>query len=204
MRPADIVPVMTLPTPEQHAPTQPATQPTGSVATSQLARGRRRWAWIVAAAVAVLAVAASAYAIGRSGSDPTPKAAAATSTPAAPATTGQPAATQVECANIDRAHNAWAGFSLPSTAADVAALNEGTVKMAMDDGRDYLNAVEGYQDQASKSLASAIAAYDFELSLVNVQVTMGSPVDKDQAMKVERAVATVTDKYQTWRAATCS
>lgn len=162
---------------------------------------KRRALIAAAAAIAVIAIAVIAYAIGRGGSDPAPKAAAATSAPAA---TGRPAATQVECTNIDRAHNAWAGLSLPSTAADVAALNEVTVKMAMDDGENYLNAVEGYEDQPSKALASAIAAYNFELSLVNAQVTMGSDVDGEQATKVEQAVAAVADKYQTWHAATCS
>ena len=164
---------------------------------------RRTWAVATAAAVAVIAIAGVAYALGRGGSDPAPRTAAATSAPSASATTGRPAAVQVECTNIDRAHNAWAGLSLPSTAADVKALNEVTVKMAMDDGKDYLNAVEGYDDQPSKGLAVAIAEYNFELSIVNVQVTMGSRADAEQAAKVEQAVAAVAEKYQTWRTETC-
>ncbi|MEV7265591.1 hypothetical protein AB0N38_18740 [Micromonospora aurantiaca] len=164
---------------------------------------RRPFLLAIAAGVAVIVVAVAAFALGRGGSGPTPRAAAATSAPAASAST-RSAADQVECTNIDRAHNAWAGLSLPSTAADVKALNEVTVKMAMDDGDSYLDAVRGYNDQPSKDLAAAIAGYNFELSVVNAQVVIGSGVDDEQAAAVEAAVAKVADKYQAWRAATCS
>lgn len=165
---------------------------------------RRPLLLAIAAGVAVIVVAVVAFALGRSGSDPASRAAAATSTPAAAAPSTRPAADQVECTNIDRAHNAWAGLSLPSTAADVKALNEVTVKMAMDDGDSYLDAVKGYNDQPSKELAAAIAGYNFELSVVNAQVVIGSGVDDEQATAVEAAVAKVADKYQAWRTATCS
>lgn len=164
---------------------------------------RRHLLLAVAVGVAVIVIALAAFALGCGEPDPTPRAAAATSSAPAATPSTRSAADQVECTNIDRAHNAWAGLSLPSTAADVKALNEVTVKMAMDDGDSYLDAVKGYDDQPSKALASAIAAYNFELSLVNMQVTMGSEVDDDQAATVEQAVATVADKYQAWHVALC-
>ncbi|KAB1111979.1 hypothetical protein [Micromonospora aurantiaca (nom. illeg.)] len=164
---------------------------------------RRPFLLAVAAGVAVIVIAVVAFALGRGGSDPTPRAAVATSAAAVATPSTRSAADQVECTNIDRAHNAWAGLGLPSTAADVKALNEVTVKMAMDDGDSYLDAVKGYNDQPSKDLAAAIAGYNFELSVVNAQVVIGSGVDDEQAAAVEAAVAKVADKYQAWRSARC-
>lgn len=165
---------------------------------------RRTLPLAIGAAVAVIAIAVAAYALGRGGADPAPRAAAAASAPAASALTVRPAAMQIECTNIDRAHNAWAGLSLPSTAGDVKALNEVTVKMAMDDGDDYLDEVKGYSDQAALDLAAAIASYNFELSVVNAQVVIGSGADEEQAAAVEAAVAKVAEKYQAWRTSACS
>ncbi|MET8908410.1 hypothetical protein [Micromonospora sp. NPDC004551] len=164
---------------------------------------RRNLLLAIAAGVAVIVIAAVAFALGRGGSDPAPRAAAATRPSAIATPSTRSAADQVECTNIDRAHNAWAGLSLPSTAADVKVLNEVTIKMAMDDGDSYLDAVKGYNDQPSKELAAAIAGYNFELSVVNAQVVIGSGVEDDQAAAVEAAVAKVADKYQAWHAAIC-
>jgi hypothetical protein len=57
-------------------------------------------------------------------------------------------------------------------------------------------------DDVGKS--AAIAGYNFELSVVNAQVVIGSDADEEQAAAVEAAVAKVAEKYQAWRTSTCS
>ncbi|MFI6819709.1 hypothetical protein ACIBJE_02005 [Micromonospora sp. NPDC050187] len=132
-----------------------------------------------------------------------------TGQPTAAASSSAPAATsaaprnEVECVNINRAHNAWERPSLLRTADEIAAMNEGAVRLAMEDGKNYLNAVTGYDDQPSKELASAIAQYNVEISFVNLQVVMGDGVDQEQAEKTAAAVAKVMNSYQAWKTATC-
>lgn len=109
----------------------------------------------------------------------------------------------VECVNIERAYNAW-NSGAPRTAADMAVLNEVTVGMRMDDGEDFLSAVSGYTDQASKALAVAIAEYNVELGLANLQMTLGGEVEAKQAAEVTAAAERLGDEYSRFRAATCS
>lgn len=111
---------------------------------------------------------------------------------------------QVECVNLDRAYNAWEGPNAPRAAADVAGWNLGAVEYAMEDGKTFLNAVTGYNDQPSKVLASAVAEYNFELSLANFQVTTGDAVDADQTEKVATAAGKVRDAYKAIGSSTCS
>ncbi|MEW2382306.1 hypothetical protein AB0873_09470 [Micromonospora sp. NPDC047707] len=178
--------------------TEPAT------ATPTPAPSRNRRLLIAAgAAVAVLIIAAAAYLLGRGTSGTEQTATASATSPTAAATTGRPAAIEVECTNIDRAHNAWEGPSLATTAAEFADFNELDAKMAMDDGKTYLDAVSGYTDQPSKELATAIAQYNYELSLVNVQVVIGDGVSAEQASKTADAVTKVVQSYNAWKAATC-
>lgn len=133
---------------------------------------------------------------------------AATASPStSPSPTASPAgraANEVECVNVERAYNAWVGPFLPSTAADVAKMNDADVKRAMEDGDGFANAVKGYQDQPSKKLVVAIAGYNFELSLANVQLTIGGSLDAEQADKVAGAVTTTHSSYQEFVKATCS
>lgn len=114
------------------------------------------------------------------------------------------AAAQVECVNIERAYNAWNTLRRPHTAADVAALNKFTVKRVMEDGKSFLDAVTGYPDQASKVLASAIAEYNVELAMVNVQATMNGEIGDEQARKTGTAASEVEGAYQAWKSSTCS
>lgn len=110
---------------------------------------------------------------------------------------------EVECVNINRAHNAWDGPGLLYTATQIADMNDLQTKMAMEAGKKYLDDVTGYDDQPSKELASAIAAYNFEIALVNAQVVIGGGVKADQAKKTEDAVAKVISSYRAWKSATC-
>lgn len=73
------------------------------------------------------------------------------------------AAIQVECVNVERAYNAWE----PTAPTQAQGLTELRVRMLMDDGDAFLRAVEGYQDQASKDLAVAISAYNYDMAVIN-------------------------------------
>lgn len=127
-------------------------------------------------------------------------------TPAA-ATTTTPALSpeaQVECVNVEKAYNAWNGIRSIKTAADVTALNDLTGEMLADDGKTFLDAVSGYNDQPSKELAVAIASYNFELSLIKFQLTVGGKiVDSEQPAKVAEAAGKVRDAYAAFRKDTC-
>lgn len=131
-------------------------------------RGLRRGEFVaIAAAMLVLVLGGTALGYALAGDDQP------AGTPAAATTTGpalSPEA-QVECVNVEKAYNAWNGIGSIGTAADVAALNDLTGKMRADDGETFLEAVTGYSDQPSKELAVAIAAYNFELGLINFQLT---------------------------------
>ncbi|MEU5962637.1 hypothetical protein ABZ777_15625 [Micromonospora parva] len=135
-------------------------------------------------------------------SDPEPGATASPA-PSSSAST-RPAAIEVECANIDRAHNAWDGPRRAASAAQVALWNEGEAKAAMEGGEDYLKAVSGYQDQPSKVLARAVAEYNYELSVVNVEAVIGDGISEEQAGKAAAAAGSVGDAYRAWRSATCA
>ncbi|MGC5018999.1 hypothetical protein [Micromonospora sp. DT47] len=133
-------------------------------------------------------------------SDPEPSAAPSPSTAA---TTGRPAAIEIECANIDRAHRAWQGPPVPQSAVDAAGITELDVKMAMEDGEAYLRAVEGHADQPSKALASAIAQYNLDLAILNAELTIGGKADDKTALAVAVAARKVHDDYAAWQNATC-
>ncbi|MBG6070061.1 hypothetical protein [Micromonospora ureilytica] len=152
------------------------------------------------AAALTLAVA---VATAGCGGDAEPGATATSSAPSA-STSTRPAAVEVECVNIDRAHNAWDGPRRAQSAAEVAGWNELDIKMAMETGEDYLKAVSGYESQPSKTLAVAIAEYNFELSLVNAEAVIGDRIGEEQAGKAAAAAGSVGDAYRAWRSATCA
>ncbi|MEK8109204.1 hypothetical protein NKG94_39870 [Micromonospora sp. M12] len=146
-----------------------------------------------------------AVALTGCGSNNEPSAAPSSSPTAASASaTVRPAAIEVECANIDRAHNAWDGPRRAESATEVTLWNELEIKMAMEGGEDYLKAVSGYEDQPSKVLARAVAEYNYELSVVNVEAVIGDGISEEQADKAAAAAGSVADAYRAWRSGTCA
>lgn len=119
-----------------------------------------------------------------------------TAKPAAP----DPAA--IECANIERAYNAWAAGRLRdmyeynlATAPDLLA--------EVEDQRELLEAVSGYDSQASRDLATAVARFGAELAVLRAQMTISGGTDLDQAAAVADAQTGLRQQYAAWRAATC-
>lgn len=164
------------------------------------ARRPRVGLWIGIGAAVVVAAAAGAFLLDSRGNETSP-AAAATSAAASP-TPDQ--AMVVECTNIERAYNAWAGPDLPSTAFDVSRLNSFAVDRLAEDGKDFLKAVEGYTDQASKALAVAVANYGVEIAMANVQATALGGIDAEQAEKTFTAITKVHADFTAFKLASCA
>jgi hypothetical protein len=135
-------------------------------------------------------------------SDPKPSAAPSPSAPSLLPTSAAPR-NEVECVNVDRAYSAWASFR-PSSAGEVAALNLGGVQREADKGKTFLDDVTGYSDQPSKVLASAVAAYNFEVSLGNLQTSLDGQMKAEQAAKIAAAGQKIDLAYQAWRTGTCT
>jgi hypothetical protein len=155
-------------------------------------------------ALPALAVALLLTLAGCSGDSP--EAAArpshSTASPTPAATTANP--NQLECVNIDRAFNAWDGPFLPSTAEQLLAAHKGVMDSLMDEGKDLADDVQGYTDQPSKNLSVAVAEYNFELSLANVQLTAGDEIRPEQAGKVIETIEKIRSEYRAFKAATCA
>lgn len=146
-------------------------------------------------------ISASILAITGCGDTPVNEPAAAMPSPAA--TTGPPAATQVECVNVERAYTAWSRGAI-GAGTNAANLNDLTVKMAMDDGKSFLDDVTGYPDQASKALAAAVADYNYQLSIVNVGVTISGEADQDAVHDAIASTAKIQSAYDTFKSGTCA
>lgn len=166
-------------------------------------RGRPYGARVIRPLPAALALAAVLALTGCGGGDQPAAAPSPSTSSAAPATSAATPRNEVECVNIDRAYNAWSAFR-PVTADQVAAMNLGDVQREMEKGKAFLGDVTGYPNQAAKVLATTIAEYNFEVSLANMQVTMGGEMKPEQAKKVADAGLAVYASYQQWRAGTCS
>jgi len=121
----------------------------------------------------------------------------------APAATENPQ-TAIECANIERAYNAWNDTALRlRTAYQFTYANRIELATEMDDQQALHQAVSGYDDQPAKALAAAVALFGAELSVLNAQVVITDDAEPEQAEKVARARAKVIQEYRAWRAATC-
>ncbi|MEO3922997.1 hypothetical protein ABGB07_03825 [Micromonosporaceae bacterium B7E4] len=108
----------------------------------------------------------------------------------------------IECANIDRAYQAWSIGRLRDmyeyeAAAEPHLLDE------IEDQKALLQAVSGYPDQASKELATAVATFGVELALLNTEVVIAGNASLDQASVVTDAQKALRAAYSKWKAATC-
>lgn len=121
-----------------------------------------------------------------------PRPAPTTTTSTAPALDTE---TQVECSNVERAYNAW--HWEPMSSADWAQFQ---VKMRMDDGDAFHDAVEGYTDKPVLDLVVAVANYNYELSLLNANYVAQGSADPAAA---EEARVAVVDAYETFQTETC-
>jgi len=119
----------------------------------------------------------------------------------------EPAATEnpssIECANIERAYNAWNSSLRLRTAYQFTYANEVELATEMDDQKALYQAVSGYDDQPSKVLATAIATFGADLAVLNAQLVIADDIDPGQADRVAKSRAKVIQDYQAWKAATC-
>jgi hypothetical protein len=180
------------------------TQPSGveipSPTTGPVKPARPRWVIPVIVGLACLVVATATVAV-YAFTRPT------SSSPVsdASATHSSSNTNQVECVNVERAYNAWNGaLSLPGDAAGVKALRKVEIEVLMDDGKSFLENVQGYSDQRSKELASAVANYNVEISMANVAITLVGKIDNDIASSVVAAIAGVRDSYAAFKSSTCA
>lgn len=113
-------------------------------------------------------------------------------TPVAPSVDPQ---VQIECANVERAYNAWVWE--PVSSVDWA---EFQVQMRLDDGEAFHDAVEGYTDAAALDLVVAIADYNLELAMVNANYAAQGSADTTAA---EDARVAVVGAYEAFQQQTC-
>src|SRR5690606_28335701 len=101
-------------------------------------------------------------------------------------------------------YSAWDTHDRPRTAADFSALDDVRLEWLMEDGDELADAVTGYDSQASRTLALAVAEYNYQLSAANVAVVLGGGMDSEQAQALASAAAALEREYQAWESATCS
>ncbi|MFG3710836.1 hypothetical protein [Micromonospora sp. NPDC047730] len=164
---------------------------------------------LVAALLAAVALA------GCSDSEPTattptsPGASAATSPTASATAAASPSPSSswrrnsLQCGHVERAYTTWNGDRVPATAADVQKFDEVDLKRTMNDSKVFMDAVTGYGDQASKDLVVAVAEYNVEVGMANLQLTVDGKLDGEQAGKVAKAATGVHAAYRKFVEATC-
>lgn len=151
---------------------------------------RTRTAIIVTSAIAALAVVGAALGLIVA---ETGESAAATPTP-------NPNA--IECANITRAYQSWSTGRLTDMYAYEGAA-EPHLQAEIDDQEQLLEAVQGYEGQASKDFALTIATFGSELAVLNAELKIAGATSLDQAAVVADAQKRLRSGYAKWKAATC-
>lgn len=151
---------------------------------------------IIGSAVVLVALGA-AYGLGWLG----PKPLAATASPSASANVEN----QIECATIRHEYESW---SNPTVGLDdLPRWQRADAKFHLnqlsEDGEALLKAVSGHPDQASKTLAVAVAEYNFEVSLVGVEVQLGGDYSQAAYNKALAAHDKVEAAYGDFVKATC-
>lgn len=136
-------------------------------------------------------IAALALAAAGCSSSAKPAAQASMPTTAAP-TTANPNA--FECAAITHAYTVWQEDS--RTALDY--------KETADAEKTLADAVTGYSDKPSLSLAVAVTQLGFDANLANVSETFGNTPDPSTVQSVKDDVATISSSYQAFLSATCA
>lgn len=102
---------------------------------------------------------------------------------------------QIECSNVERAYNAW--HWEPQTSADWSL---GQVRYHLDNGEAFHDAITGYTDKPALDLVVAVAQYNYEMSLVQADMTIKGSADTAAA---ESARTDVVDAFEAFQRATC-
>lgn len=112
---------------------------------------------------------------------------------------------QMECTTIKREYDAWRkadGLGELDRLRKISA--SFATKEALDDGGAFAKAVTGYPDEASKILAVAVATYNFEVSMLNLQATATHDYEDASYQKAMAAQGEVNTAFNNFWAKTCS
>lgn len=124
---------------------------------------------------------------------------------AAPQASGPPVKTQVECETIRHEHEIWEQGRddldlLPNRAAYVA---EYDVSGLIKSGKAFFEAASGRDDAAAKTLAVAIAQYNLDISVINLELSAGSQISAASHQKAAGSWIAVDAAYDKFLRATC-
>jgi hypothetical protein len=151
-----------------------------------------RAALIAVAVTAVVAGAAAlAYVVGwgiADGKDP------------AASPSGPSVALQMECTSIQRAYKAWSDDAMNlATLNSFKDLDPGAVTPNLSTaGKALLDAVGGYPDQDAKELAVAVAEYNVEVGMLDIEVRATDTYRPESFKKAAAASNKVHSAYNTF------
>lgn len=113
--------------------------------------------------------------------------------------------TQLECTTIRREFDAWTNRTPGLTELPQwRDVDPGfPIKSAMEDGDALYKAAHGYRDQPSKELALAVAEYNAEVSMLNVEITLGGKYTDANYDKAMSARSKVQQVYGSFAKQTC-
>jgi hypothetical protein len=128
-----------------------------------------------------------------------------TATPPSPARS-QSVETQIECADIKHAYAGW--YTEGGRLASV--INQSRIGAGLDlmqlmkGGEEFLNAAKDRPDKPAKQLALDIAAYNVEVSLVNLRLAQTGKIDEEQHQNALKAWRKVDSSYSAFLVLTCA
>lgn len=123
--------------------------------------------------------------------------------PAAAATTS--VERQVECTTVKREYDAWRKADGLGELDRLRKLGASfATKNALEEGRALAKAVTGYPDQPSKALAVAVATYNAEVSMLNLQAVAANDYDDESYQKAMAAQGDVNVAFNNFWSAICS
>lgn len=112
---------------------------------------------------------------------------------------------QVECANIKHAYTVWHGRSMDIATLELLPSDMAGFKLESlgNEGKDFLDAVTGHKDQPSKRLATAIADYNYQVSLVRLENQLGGSFKAETYQTAIKSSDAVDVAYRSFAAETC-
>jgi hypothetical protein len=171
-------------------------------------RNRRQKPWLIWVPVAVIALGLAAAVGGyliAGGPDPIRKLLGLSAEKSA-AEAATPTEVQIECANIKHAYAIWNDSrtdleTLQLFPPDMAGFK---TKRLTEEGKTFLDAVDGHEDRPAKHLAAEIAGYNVEIGFVNLGLQLAGDFDSEAHQKAIDAWRSVDVAYKDFLAKTCA
>lgn len=120
---------------------------------------------------------------------------------------GKPTEVQIQCAAIKHEYVAWkktdVDFSLLTSSKErlVADMRMRSVSEATD---AFHKAASGYTDHPSKDLALSISKHNYDLSVINLELTMSNVINVENHDKAKQSRHDVEKKYESLLVLTCA